>query len=44
MLGEKLKEQLFKWVSNSKKYHTERQPFKLSPEEEEKLKSLGYTN
>jgi len=40
----KLREQLFKWVSNSKKYHTERKPFQLSPEEEEKLKSLGYTH
>jgi len=42
--GNKLKEQLFKWVSNSKKYHTERKTFKLSPEEEERLKSMGYTN
>jgi len=38
----KLKEQLFKWVSNSKKYYPKRKAFKLSSEEKEKLKALGY--
>jgi arylsulfatase A-like enzyme len=38
----KLREQLFKWVSDSKKYPTIKQARKLSPEEKEKLKELGY--
>ena len=38
----KLKKQLFKWVSHSEKYPTKSQPFKLSPKEKEKLKGLGY--
>ena len=38
----KLREQLFKWVSDSKKYSTTKQSLKLSPEEKEKLKELGY--
>ena len=37
-----LKEHLFEWVSNAKKYPTKKQGFKLSPEEKEKLKGLGY--
>lgn len=37
-----LKEQLFNWVSNSKKYPIKRQPIQLSPKEIEKLKGLGY--
>lgn len=37
-----LKEQLFNWVSNSKKYPTKRQAIQLSPEEKEKLRGLGY--
>jgi len=38
----KLKEQLFNWVSYSKKYPTKKNPFQLSPEEKEELKKLGY--
>ncbi len=38
----KLRKQLFKWVSNSKKYPTTKISPKLSPEEKEKLKELGY--
>jgi arylsulfatase A-like enzyme len=38
----KLKEQLFMWVLNSKKYPAKRKPFLLSPEEREKLEALGY--
>ncbi len=38
----KLREQLFDWVSSSKKYPTKRQPTQLSPEEKEKLRLLGY--
>ena len=37
-----LREKLFDWVSNAKQYPTKKQGFKLSPEEKEKLKSLGY--
>jgi len=37
-----LKEQLFNWVSHSKKYPTKINPFQLSPEKKEKLKGLGY--
>jgi arylsulfatase A-like enzyme len=37
-----LKEQLFQWVSNSKKYHSKGHSLKLSPEEKERLKALGY--
>lgn len=37
-----LKEQLFKWVSRSKKYPTKENPFQLSPREKDKLKGLGY--
>jgi len=37
-----LKEELFEWVSNSKKYPVKRQPAQLSPQEKEKLKGLGY--
>jgi hypothetical protein len=33
---------LFDWVSTAKKYPTKEQHFKLSPEEKEKLKGLGY--
>jgi arylsulfatase A-like enzyme len=41
-LCKQLKEQLFDWVSTAKKYPTKKQHFKLSPEEKEKLKGLGY--
>ena len=37
-----LKEHLFKWVSNSKKYHTKSQKIPLSQEEKEQLEALGY--
>ncbi len=43
-LCNQLKEELFDWVSNAKKYPTKKQRFKLSPEEKEKLKGLGYIN
>ncbi len=37
-----LKSQLFEWVSNSKKYGTEKYSFKLLKQEEDSLKALGY--
>lgn len=37
-----LKEQLFHWVSSAKKYPPRKRSFTLSPEEEEKLRELGY--
>jgi len=37
-----LKEQLFNWVSHSRKYSTKKNPFQLSPKEKENLKGLGY--
>jgi arylsulfatase A-like enzyme len=39
---DKLREQLFQWVSASKQYPKKIQPVQISPEEEEKLKELGY--
>ena len=41
-LCNQLKEKLFNWTSTAKKYPTKKQHFKLSPEEKEKLKGLGY--
>jgi arylsulfatase A-like enzyme len=38
----KLRDNLFKWVSTSRQYPTKKQPFQFSPEEKEKLKELGY--
>lgn len=38
----RLKEQLFQWVSTAKKYPPKKQDFKLPPEEEEKLRAMGY--
>jgi arylsulfatase A-like enzyme len=40
--ADQLKKQLFKWVSNSKKYHSKGHPLQPSPEEKERLKALGY--
>jgi arylsulfatase A-like enzyme len=37
-----LKEQLFNWVSNSKKYPPRKKTIQLSPQDKEKLKSMGY--
>jgi len=37
-----LKERLFNWESHAKKYPTTKLSPKLSPEEKEKLKNLGY--
>ena len=39
-----LKKQLFQWVSESKKYPPKTKTIELSPDEEEKLKNLGYIN
>ena len=39
-----LKKKLSNWVSQSKKYPPEEKPVGLSPDEEEKLKNLGYIN
>jgi arylsulfatase A-like enzyme len=39
---DQLKEQLLKWVSNSKTYPVKSHSFKLSQEEKEKLENLGY--
>ena len=41
-LGNVLKEQLFHWVSQSKKYPPRKRSVTLSPEEEKKLRALGY--
>ena len=38
------KGQLFHWVSQSKKYPPETKTLELSPDEKEKLKTLGYTD
>ena len=40
--GIQLKEKLIDWASNLKTYSGQEQSFKLTPEEEEKLKSIGY--
>ena len=37
-----LKEELFEWVSHSKKYPTRKNAIQLSPQDKEKLKSMGY--
>ena len=37
-----LKERLFKWVSNAKKYRAKSQEIQLSREEKEQLEALGY--
>ena len=37
-----LKEQLFHWVSSAKKYPPQKSTLLLSPEEEQKLRELGY--
>ena len=37
-----LRNQLFKWASNSKKYEAKKNSFKLSNKEAEELKALGY--
>jgi hypothetical protein len=39
-----LKEELFRWASNAKKYPTRKKEFHLSPKEQDKLKQLGYIN
>lgn len=39
---EKLKSRLFKWVSGAKQFPPTRHQVELTPEEEEKLKGLGY--
>jgi arylsulfatase len=40
--ADQLKEQLFQWVSNSKKYHGRKRMFNLSPGDKEKLEAMGY--
>jgi arylsulfatase A-like enzyme len=40
--GNQLKEKLFKWASSSKRYPTRKHSFKLTPQEEEQLRGLGY--
>ena len=42
MQGKLLKSRLFEWVSTAKKYPPTRHQAKLTPEEKEKLKALGY--
>ena len=39
---DRLREQLFQWVATAKKYLPQKQKIELSPEEEEKLRHLGY--
>jgi len=40
--GDRFREELFQWVATAKKYPPQKKGFKLSPEEEEKLRNLGY--
>jgi arylsulfatase A-like enzyme len=37
-----LKEKLFNWITEAKKYPTKKQGFQLTPKEKEKLEGLGY--
>ncbi len=40
--ADQLKKQLFKWVSNSKRYYSKGHSLQPTPEEIERLKALGY--
>jgi len=40
--GIRLREKLFNWASNLNTYYSKEQTLQLTPEEEEKLKSIGY--
>ena len=37
-----LKDKLFNWITETKKYPTKKQEFQLTPKEKEKLEGLGY--
>lgn len=40
--SERLKEELFNWITKTKKYPTKKKGFQLTTEEKEKLEGLGY--
>jgi arylsulfatase len=40
--SKRLKEELFNWITEAKKYPTKKKGFQLTPKEKEKLKGLGY--
>ena len=37
-----LKDKLFNWIAQAKRYPTKKQGFQLTPQEKEKLQGLGY--